>query len=115
MALKLFSFALATSTLLPPITAQNASQAYIYGYAPVAVARIRNSQFCQLNGTEATNVLLRNQHLATPSSSSIVAPNVDTLYGTAWLDLRDGPVVLSIPNITAEPRYFVFQTMNFYT
>jgi hypothetical protein len=36
MALKLFSFALATSTLLPPITAQNASQAYIYGYAPAA-------------------------------------------------------------------------------
>ena len=36
-----------------------------------------------------------------------VAPNVDTLYSVAWVDLADGPVVLDTPDFS--DRYYSFQ------
>ncbi|THH02960.1 hypothetical protein EW145_g6653 [Phellinidium pouzarii] len=41
------------------------------------------------------------------------APNVDTLYSITWLDLREEPVVLSIPE--TDGRYHVFQLLYIYT
>ena len=95
--------------------AQNATEGYIYGYAPVAVARIRNEQLCVLGGIDRANTLITTGELATPSSTPIVAPNVDTMYGVVWIDLREGPVVIGIPSMETAPRYHVFQAMDFYT
>jgi hypothetical protein len=39
-----------------------------------------------------------------------VSPNVNVLYGNAWLDLTKGPVVLKIPPIPH--RYYVMQFMD---
>lgn len=48
-------------------------------------------------------ILLRN--LATPNDRANVLPNVDTLYGAAYVLLdRQGPVVLSVPRIKG--RYY---------
>lgn len=35
--------------------------------------------------------------LATPANRDIVKPNNDTVYSGAWLDLREIPLVLSVP------------------
>ncbi|PRY37849.1 DUF1254 domain-containing protein [Umezawaea tangerina] len=91
----------------PPTSA--AADGYVYGYAPVTLARTRAA------GLAATGVneLARQVALATPRSTRVVAPNVDTLYCSAWLDLRDGPVVLSIPD--GGDRFRVFQFLDVWT
>ncbi|OSP53595.1 hypothetical protein BV911_17125 [Pseudoruegeria sp. SK021] len=42
----------------------------------------------------------------------VVTPNATTLYGAGMLDLRDGPVVIEVPEIT--DRYFSVQVMDQY-
>ena len=43
-----------------------------------------------------------------------VAPNNDTLYTMAHLDLHKGPLVLHVPKI-AHHRYYVFEFLDPYT
>jgi hypothetical protein len=43
----------------------------------------------------------------------VVDPNNDTLYSAAWLDLRAGPQVLTVPAISA--RYSDFQLLDMYS
>jgi hypothetical protein len=47
----------------------------------------------------ANNILLPRLTLSDANARDITTPNNDTLYGSAWLDLRGGPVVLSVPNL----------------
>lgn len=49
----------------------------------------------------------------TPDDRSVVAPNLDTLYSIAWLDLRREPQVIHVPKI--RDRYFVIPLMSPYT
>ncbi|KAJ8901209.1 hypothetical protein NDN08_007058 [Rhodosorus marinus] len=49
---------------------------------------------------------------ADPSDASIVSPNVDVVYSTAWLNLEDGPVQLNI--LDTEGRFFNVQCMHYY-
>ena len=52
--------------------------------------------------------------VSTPEDKAIVAPNADTPYSWAYLDLRAEPVVLTTPQI--EPgRYFSVQLVDAYT
>ncbi|MDW4573015.1 DUF1254 domain-containing protein [Microbacterium sp. M3] len=48
-----------------------------------------------------------------PADRSVVAPNLDTLYSIAWLDLSDEPQVIHVPKI--KDRYFVVPLMSPYT
>lgn len=57
------------------------------------------------------NQFYLNQTLATPSLK-IPGPNIDTIYGFAWLDLSAGPQVLDVPD--AGDRYYVLQLMDVY-
>lgn len=59
------------------------------------------------------NVLIHGRELLAPGTSRVVTPNVDTLYSNAWLDLREGPVVIDVPD-TAD-RYYVLGLLDFYT
>lgn len=45
--------------------------------------------------------------LADPSTAIDFTPNNDTIYGLAWLDLRQGPVLMTIPKVP--DRYWVVQ------
>ena len=63
-----------------------AAQAYVAGY-PLVVS-IRTLQ--RLGGLVGVNRLLWQTSLAGPQSRIIVAPNRDTLYSVAVLDLRSG-------------------------
>ena len=45
-------------------------------------------------------------------SKTVVRPNLDTLYSTAWIDLRHGPVVIHKPRIE---RYHVIQFLDMWT
>ena len=73
------------------------------------MVRTRNNLVCLTR----VNNLVHQRALATPAARRVVAPNVDTLYSLAWLDLRDGPMVLTVPEVT--DRYFGFQFLDIYT
>lgn len=90
-----------------------AAQAYIYGYPLMEYQRVR-----QTVGT--VNTLYSLESFANPDLDPIwlsigggKRPNVDTFYSLAELDLSNGPVVLSIPDMGS--RYFSFQLTDPYT
>jgi hypothetical protein len=60
------------------------------------------------------NAIHHARGLADPSDLSVVAMNVDTPYSWAWLDLRSGPVLLSMPPHPAD-RYMAAQIVDLYT
>tara|TARA_R110002110_G_scaffold205066_1_gene416704 strand:- start:100725 stop:102173 length:1449 start_codon:yes stop_codon:yes gene_type:complete len=45
--------------------------------------------------------------LATPEAAIDFTPNNDTIYGLAWLDLSQGPVLITIPEVKG--RYYTIQ------
>ncbi len=57
------------------------------------------------------NQFYLNAKLATPSLK-VAGPNIDTIYGFAWLDLSHEPVVLGVPD-TAD-RYYSIQLIDAY-
>ncbi len=86
-----------------------ATEAYVAGY-PMVVS-IRTMQ--RLGGLLGTNALFWQTALAGPESRVIVAPNRDTLYSIAVLDLRGGPLVLTLPEVT--DRYYTYQLLSPWT
>jgi hypothetical protein len=101
----------ATPVTAAPAATTPAIDAYVYGYAPVVLARTRAAQLCAIG--IGVNTLVSSPTLSTPASRGVVAPNVDTLYSLAWLDLRRGPVILTVPAIA--DRYYDFQFLDMYT
>jgi hypothetical protein len=104
---------LATAAPGPIQSAVLAAQAYIYGYPLMEYQRVR-----QTVGT--VNTVYSLTSFANPDIDPIwlsigggKLPNVDTFYSLAELDLSQGPVVLSIPDMGS--RYFSFQLTDPYT
>lgn len=59
------------------------------------------------------NVFTHARKLLGAGQSRVVTPNHDTLYTNAWLDLRDGPLVIDVPDTAG--RYYVLGLLDFYT
>lgn len=85
--------------------ARIAAQAYVYALAPLEEQRVIDNF--------PPNVLLNVTQLSTPAQRLVVAPNVDTLYTTARLDLAAGPLVLHVP--AERGRYYTMQLLDAYT
>lgn len=79
-------------------------EAYLYGYPRVELAR-RMHQETHWISADQTICAPANQfyflgRLARPGDGRVIkAPNNDTLYASAYLDLMDGPVVLRVPEM----------------
>ena len=80
-----------------------AADAYIWGLPFVITMRTMQS----LAPVIGINHLYAQAQLSDASSRTVVAPNVDTLYEVSILDLRDGPYMLTVPEI--RDRYYTFQ------
>lgn len=78
-----------------------ASDAYIYFY-PI-VQNLKTLFFASIwphtPTYGAVNQFRHATQLLDWRFSSVVAPNNDTLYSQAWLDLEEQPVVLSLPKV----------------
>lgn len=59
------------------------------------------------------NQLTKESKLYTPADKFVVSPNNDTYYTTANLDLRAGPMILKVPEVT--DRYYSFQFISMTT
>jgi Protein of unknown function (DUF1254) len=74
-------------------------QAYIYGLAPVTIQRTEKIFVATPGmGHAPVNKMGYLTHLATANDTDVVAPNADTLYNIAWLELEKEPIVLHAPD-----------------
>ncbi|MGL6074844.1 MAG: DUF1254 domain-containing protein [Fimbriiglobus sp.] len=85
-------------------------QAYVFGLPLAETERL--SRLMTLTYAP-TNVFAHNTDLATSDDTDVVAPNNDTVYSTAWLDLSQGPMVLEVPD--TDGRYYVMAMYDAYT
>jgi hypothetical protein len=53
------------------------------------------------------------RELVNASFTDVVSPNADTLYGIAWLNLKNDPIVFKVPPISN--RYYTFEFLDAYT
>jgi len=83
--------------------------AYIYGYPLVLMALTEQEHLKRV----PINTFAHARVFPNASFTYIVSPNVDTLYSTAWLDLKNGPIILKVPN--THGRYYVLELMDAWT
>ena len=104
----------ATPAVSPEEARAIAREAYVYGYSPVSAYRYMMEEVFDSKAISyigAFNKFLHYQRLNTPDDT-IITPNVDTPYSRAWLDLRAEPVVVTLPEITPQDRYYVLQAIS---
>lgn len=87
--------------------------AVVYGY-PLLVADANkelqtNSASPSMNRGEL-NQFTHSKTVAEPGTRGAIAPDVDTLSSTAWVDLGREPVVLNVP--TVGNRYYMIQVVD---
>jgi len=85
-----------------------AKEAYIWGYALVDDYRIQHAYFIDTEHPEFKapwNRVANNARLYTPADTTIQTINADTLYSFVGMDVRDEPVVITVPHVEA-PRYY---------
>jgi hypothetical protein len=91
-----------------------ALQAYVWGYPLVVMQRTRHLLTSADHSYGApVNSFAHSDRLMTPASRAVAKPNNDTVYSSAWLDLRGGPLVLEVPDMAG--RYYSLQFMDAYT
>lgn len=92
-------------------------QAYVYGLPLLEFARVRKEQTSVAcpdgRGDSPLNSFSNARAFPSPDDRTVVAPNTDTLYSIAHLDLGKGPIVLSHPGMGK--RYFSFELLDPYT
>lgn len=96
---------------------QAGRDAYLYGFPLIDYLRIRRENTSvkapDERGNAPVNFFGHAPKFAEPQDRTVVAPNVDTLYSIAQVDLGRGPIVLSHPAMGR--RYFVFELVDPYT
>src|SRR4029453_13947369 len=92
------------------------TEAYIYGYPLVTMEMTRrvmtNTAEPKGNHAPMGQFLLKRTY---PDASfrDVTAPNADTLYSVAWLNLAKEPYILSLPS--QKDRYYLMPTLDGWT
>lgn len=89
---------------------QAADQAYTYALPVYEMAATRAKAYAM---GQPPNTFIHLRSLTTAQSRAVTTPNHDTLYSSAWLDLRGGPLQLTIP--ATGSRYFSLALLDFYS
>lgn len=95
----------------------SASAVYVWGYPMVDMYAILRGQALDRSSPEfkaPLNAIGHARQVTTPDDRLVIAPNVDTPYSHAWLDLRAEPVVFTLPAFERE-RYVSLQLFDLYT
>lgn len=93
-----------------------AEEAYVYGY-PLVTMEMTRRVMTNVAEPQATRApmghLIRVREYPTAQFRDVTAPNADTLYTTAWVDVAKEPWVLSLPD--ADDRYYLFPMLSGWT
>ena len=87
-----------------------AKDAYIFAYPMLENYR---TMYVEAVDSGVFNTFNHVKTIFGPQSRTVVRPNNDTIYSTAWLDLRAEPIVISLPAVP--DRYFSLQLVDMYT
>jgi hypothetical protein len=94
----------------------DAIDAYIYGY-PLVTMELTRRVMTNVREPEGTHApmgqFVRARHYPDANFRDVTAPNADTLYTTAWIDVSKEPWVLSLPD--AHDRYYLFPMLDGWT
>ncbi|WP_071288332.1 DUF1254 domain-containing protein [Mycolicibacterium llatzerense] len=93
-----------------------ATDAYIYGYPLVTVEMTRRvmTNVAQPQAPRAPmGQLMRMREYPNAAFRDITAPNADTLYTNGFIDVKDEPWVLTLPD--AHDRYYLFPMLSGWT
>jgi hypothetical protein len=94
----------------------SAVDAYIYGY-PLVTMEMTRRVMTNVEKPEGTHApmgqFVRMREYPTAAYRDVTAPNADTLYTTAWVDVGKEPWVLSLPD--ANGRYYLFPMLDGWT
>src|SRR5258708_566400 len=92
-------------------------RAYVYGYPLLDTNRVyltsTSANVPSGAGAGPVNQFSNIRRLTNPSDRTVVAPNHDTLYSIAWLNLRAQPIVVHMPVV--RDRFVVFELLDPYT
>ncbi len=99
----------------PAPGAEAYTQAYVAFYPLYEMARLRYTAIEDTANPRRHDLNTFNhlRQLLDHTARTVTAPNNDTLYSSARLDLRLGPVMVDMPAMTG--RYYSLQFMNFHT
>lgn len=91
-----------------------AFDATIYGTASVLQYVQLHQQTVDVKapGYTGFNRFSHGRELAAPGYQAFKSPNADTLYSNAWLDLRAGPVLFTVPD--TQGRYYTANFIDMY-
>jgi hypothetical protein len=93
-----------------------ASDAYIFGY-PLVTMEMTRRVMTNVAGAGDTRApmgqLVRARQYPSADFRDVTAPNADTLYTVAWVDLGQEPFVLSLPDM--KDRYFLVPLLDGWT
>jgi hypothetical protein len=97
-------------------TLQIATDAYIYGY-PLVTMDMTRKQLTNVAVPDAAHApmgqLLKFRTYPAVDNHAVTAPNADTLYTTAWLDVSKEPWIFSIPDMS--DRYYLMPMLDAWT
>jgi hypothetical protein len=93
-----------------------ATDAYIYGY-PLVTMEVTRRVITNVPSVQGTRgpmgQFIKLRQYPDASFRDVTAPNADTLYTTAWIDVGKKPWVLSIPDM--KDRYFLVPMLDGWT
>ena len=91
-------------------------EAYVYGY-PLVTMEMTRRVMTNVEKPEGTRApmgqFVRMREYPSAAFRDVTAPNADTLYTTAWLDVGKEPWILSLPD--ANDRYYLFPMLDGWT
>ena len=90
--------------------------AYVYGY-PLVTMEMTRRVMTNVEKPEGTRApmgqFVRMRQYPSAAFRDVTAPNADTLYTTAWIDVGQEPWVLTLPD--AHDRYYLFPMLDGWT
>jgi hypothetical protein len=94
-----------------------AMEAYVYLYPLVSmdITRLQQTNVApdSVPGRAPANSFAHIRAYPEASWREVVRPNFDTLYSLAWLDLTDGPVIVSVPE--TQGRYYLLPMLDMWS
>lgn len=106
-----------TRTLDEEELARIAAEAYLYFYPLVLMEITRrvstNSPYSTTSPRGPMGTLVHSRAYPSAQFKTVVRPNFDTLYSSAWIDVSTEPYVVSLPRV--DERFFMFPLYDMWT